>query len=148
MTAGLCACVRASLSVRASVNQCVGVSGSRTVCVFPCPKASALLHARIQNPSTSLSLVAVLQQIVWRNSELIVWFHASSFKQGSHMAPCTVKWAILWRGQKQMCRTQSDAGHASEMHSPGSLVMYLRYHFPEDETSNGGLCQTGLLTYL
>lgn len=62
--------------------------------VCPFPKASALLPARPEPIHVSF-IGAVLQQIVWRNSELIVWFYASSFKKGSHMAPYTVKWAIL-----------------------------------------------------
>lgn len=83
MTAGLCARLRASPFVHGCVSQCVGVSASMTMYVSA-PKGSALLPARPEPIHVSF-IRAVLQQIVWRNSELIVWFYASSFKQGSHM---------------------------------------------------------------
>lgn len=80
-----------TVCTHACAEQCVGVSGCMSL-----PKGFSPLQ-----PFHVSFIRAVLQWIVWRNSELIVWFYASSFKQGSHMAPCTVKWAILWRARRR-----------------------------------------------
>ena len=105
MTAGLSARRRARPSVAACVNHGVGVSASMTMYVSAQrPRPSR----QCPDPIHISFIRAVLQQIVWRNSELIAWFYASSFKQGSHMALRTVKRAILWRGRRRCADRRAD----------------------------------------
>lgn len=133
MTAGLRARRRACPSVAACANHCVGVSASMTMYV-----SAQRPQPSCQRPDPiHISFIrAVLQQIVWRNSELIAWFYASSFKQGSHMALRTVKWAILWRGRRRCADRRADTPGVHRKWTFLTVSCCHCCHLPGGRTSN------------